>query len=786
MIPKEASYASSLAGACGILLLTPGIACAQTDNIRDDIQISDIVVTAQKREERVQDIGMSIQAASGEALTRLGIQDTTDLVKIVPGLAVTSTAGAPPVFSIRGVGYQDTSLAASPTVSINEDEIPLPFSVEAVGSTLDLQRVEVLKGPQGTLFGTNATGGAINYIAAKPTDELDAGFNASFSRFNTLDVDGFVSGPVSDTLAIRVSGRRLTADGRQKSYTRDDRLGERDIFSGRFSALWEPANGLRVLATVSGFIDRSETQAGQYFGVLPLSPLTPLDPGFLNYPVAPQDNRAADWGNCVNNTPFNTGCVGFRQKNRFLKTALRIDYNLGSDLTLTSLSSYQRFKYFSPSDSDGTTYKIYELVRTGRVETYYQELRLNGRFGGGGNWIVGANYEDDRTREFNLTTYQDSSVAVPFGIQVIGTNLIATQRRKAYAAFAHVEYPVLPSLTINAGVRYTKTDIDATGAALDNGNGLYATLVQLLQNTLVTGDPFVGPGINVGAGGPVSLGPPPDYTPGIFRGQLNEDNISWRVGLDWKAAPDFLLYGNVSRGYKAGSFPSLGASLQSQYTPVVQESLLAFEAGMKSELFNRTLQLNAAAFYYDYSNKQILGSSPDPIYGALPRLVNIPKSHVIGFEISGIWKPVRGLTLTPSFSYSHSRIDGNFTTTNYLSQPENVSGERFPLVPEVQAFVDAQYDWRIGTDLTAFIGGNITYQGGYNSSFGEFDILKVNDYALVDLRAGLEYGKWRLQLWGRNVFDKFYVNNKVHIVDAYVQYAGNPATYGATVSYRFR
>ncbi|HKR93035.1 TonB-dependent receptor plug domain-containing protein, partial [Novosphingobium sp.] len=169
--------------------------------------VEEIVVTAQKRSESINTVGMSINAASSEQLVKLGVTDISQLAKIVPGFAYNVTAFGLPVYTIRGVGYQESSLAAGPAVSVYVDEVPLPYAAQTLGAPLDLERVEVLKGPQGTLFGSNATGGAINYIAAKPTDSLSYGGRVSYGRFNTADLSGFVSGPLTSTLNARLAVR---------------------------------------------------------------------------------------------------------------------------------------------------------------------------------------------------------------------------------------------------------------------------------------------------------------------------------------------------------------------------------------------------------------------------------------------------------------------------------------------------------------------------------------------------------------------------------------------------
>ena len=187
-----------------IALAAPHVALAQASSAKaapgsgqttgsDAVEVGEIVVTAQKRQQSINDVGMSITAASGEQLAARGVADTSQLTKVVPGFNYNETAQASPVYTIRGIGYQDSSIAASPAVTVYVDEVPIPYSGGTLGAALDLERVEVLKGPQGTLFGSNSTGGAINYIAAKPTERLAAGANLRYGRFNTVDTSGFAT-----------------------------------------------------------------------------------------------------------------------------------------------------------------------------------------------------------------------------------------------------------------------------------------------------------------------------------------------------------------------------------------------------------------------------------------------------------------------------------------------------------------------------------------------------------------------------------------------------------------
>ena len=800
---------------CGASLLAMAsgdIATAQTStaNVLDEL-----VVTAQKREESINDVPMSIVAASGETLKQLGVTDPSQLVKVVPGFNYTPSFYGTPVYSIRGVGFHDTSLAASPTVSVYLDEAPLPYSIMTLGASFDLDRVEVLKGPQGTLFGSNATGGAINYIAAKPSDTFKAGFDASYGRFNTADVQAYVGGPITPTLSFRIAARTLQSGDWQRSYTRNDSVGKQDFFNGRVSLAWKPTDSFRALLTLNGWADKGETQMGQLFGFAPLNPVNGVDPRILAYPLAPHNARAADWGKCVNTSPFDppfdqtqppygysparplnsTVCTGFKKDNTFYSGALRLDYDVSDSLTLTSLTSYARFDRFQPIEGDGTIYQDYESLQRGHIATVSQELRLAGNFGGEGSWLFGGNYQHDETWDNFLQTYGGSSAIPVFGIRLGPTRPSNDQTTKQWAAFGNAEYPLGEKLTIQGGIRYTENRKDFIGCGNDGGDGTWSFISQQIQNflALVNGFP-VGKGVNPGPNACATTGPPPTFNPQNFRAQLNQNNLSWRAGLDYRPDADTLLYGNVSQGYKAGSFPTVATSAFSQLRPAVQESLLAYELGFKAALAQHTLQLNGAVFYYDYKDKQILGALNDPIFGALPALVNVPKSHVKGFELSGVWEPVEGLTIRPAVSYSASKIEGSYTNFDAFAQLAEFGGEPFPNAPKWQANVDAQYSWALGADRQAYVGVGVNHQSFTRSFFYNRaptsiqppSVLDIPAYTLVDLRAGLNAGAWSGQLWVRNLTDKYYWQSAVHVNDVLLHYAGQPRTFGATISYRYR
>jgi iron complex outermembrane recepter protein len=744
-----------------------------------DTTSGDIVVTAQKRSERLNDVPISISAATGDQLKAQGVTSTEDLQKIVAGFTFDKTAFGAPVFFLRGVGFNDTTLGVSPAVSIYVDQQPLPFSPMARGAVLDLERVEVLKGPQGTLFGQNSTGGAVNYIAAKPTRDLQAGFDLDFGRFNAINGEAFISGPITSTLKARVAVRNEYQDEWQRGYTTDQRLGNRSFSSGRLLLDWDPVDALSIELSASGWRDRSDTQALQFIAYRPLNPRGRPDQfGFASLQPAPRDPRAAAWDPDVD----------FRRDDHLYQFGGRAVLELASNLNLTSLTSYAKYKQNVPIDFDASTFGAFLTRSFGDIRSFSQELRLDGAFGDRVKWMVGANYADNRVDEKLLIAPEITTGTLLAGLPFDTVRLDNLQKIKSKSVFGSLDLKLTDQLTLQGSARYTDEDRDFAGCSRDTGDGQAAAAFARLSSALTGAPQTIAPGACFTLS---ATGAPKDLT---FR-SLDEDNVSWRGSLNWKPNRDTLLYANITKGYKSGSFPTLPAATETQFVPVKQESVLAYEVGAKATI-TAGLQVTGAGFYYDYRDKQLLGYQNVQPFGPLPSLVTIPKASVKGGEISVVAQPFRGLTLTANGAYVETEILRDpAIPLGPFNDLGSFKGEAFPYSPKWQGSLDAQYRTRLSEALNGYVGGTVSARSdtfgallsGVPSAAANEALLRIDGYALLDLRGGVEAadGTWRVELWGRNVTNQFYSIGTTKSSDFANRFTGMPVTYGVALRYRF-
>ncbi len=807
----------ALLAACPAAALAQGVVqpsgAAASDEAEANSQTvasaGDIIVTANKREQNLSKVGATIAALNADDILQLRVASGSDLARVTPGLVYSPTINNTPVYTLRGVGFYEATLAAYPSTSLYIDQAPLPLPVMASKTVFDLERVEVLKGPQGTLFGNNATAGAINFVAAKPTREFTAGGSIGYARFNTVEVNGYVSGPLSETLQVRLAGRAEKGDEWQNSFSRDDHLGKKDNVAGRFLANWQPTERLRFALNVNGWQDRDDPQApqvqrlsiqnpagsvglgGTVPATLPIINLTPVPEGIL---------RGADWS------------PGFRPftRNNFWQASLRTDFDLTSSITITALTSYGKLSFLNNAESDGTPLVANQFARhRGAARTFNQELRASNGSSGPVRWVVGANYERTTTSEDWLVYSPDCTCAAVNGFGLVSDDNF--QKMTNYAGFANVEFDVLSTLTLKGGIRQSQANRDNNVSAfvpLDvpqpaglpiNATEFFNIVYPILYPgvlPITNGESFLLDTRTNADGTPVD--PQTYLTTGRYFDKLREKSTSWSIGIDYKPTENLLFYANVAKGYKAGSFPILSAAIFGAVESVKQESLLDYEAGVKVQLFDRKLSIAANAFYYDYKNKQLVTNFVDPIFGILNKLQNVPKSRVKGAELNVVARPFSGLTVKADLTYLDATIQdyvgaiGSFVGTDGTRQPilASFDGTKLPFAPKLSYMIRADYDVPISERVAIFFGGGVNGQSESYSTLAvtpqDLADYRIAGYALVNATAGVQArdDSWRLSIWGTNIFNKFYVINRVQNYDLFVRYTGRPAEYGVTLAFK--
>jgi outer membrane receptor protein involved in Fe transport len=771
--------------------------------------IEEIVVTAQKREEAINDVPIAISAFTGDALKDLGIQDTRDLGNVVPGFTYADSGYNTPIYQLRGVGFNEKSQTASSTVGVYEDEFNLPFPVLTKGANLDLDRVEVLKGPQGTLYGRNTTGGAVNYIAKKPTEEFEGGLSASVSRFLTADTQGFISGPVFGSLLGRFAVRDVrSGEGWQESITRHDdlsndtrnpppapkgvydTLGRKDNQAARLKLKWTLLQSLTFNLGVDWWRDHGDAQAAQAIGLSSKNPFIgslgnpSLNPDVANYPtLSPDssDNRLADWVGIVSQP--------WKLNDRFHMETLRTDWAITDSTTFSALGQYVDFKGDDALPSSGVDTFNLQTYQNTRTKVYAGEFRLAGE-SGAFHWLSGVYISKDKVSEFDNVPIKTDSAGfnvLPLGVTPIAdwAATLGAQESSVYAVFGSTNWQVTQRLRLTLGARYTNETRKYRGCTLDSPNrtmgiGFYNlfNLVSLSQG----GSGGIQDGDCVTLDAQTHNPVPPDG----LRSTLKEPNVSGRVALDWTPVDGLLLYGSYGRGFKSGSYPILAASTSAQYVPATQEKLNAYELGNKSTLWDGRAQIDASVYYYDYKDKQLLGSVSDPIFGALPRLNNAPKSRVYGAELNLSGTPFPELYLAAAAAYVNTKVI-EFSGRDEFGATADFAGRPFNYAPKLQYSLIGNYVYPLTERLDLSLGADYNHAQATNATLAELAQFKIPAYSVVNARLGIgaNSGSWKLTAWGRNLTNAFIVNNVLNPGDDINRRVGMPITYGATLDVLF-
>lgn len=802
--------------------------------------LGDIVVTAQKRSESSQRIPISVNAFSGNDLQRLGVTNVSSIATLVPGFTVAPSYRGPPIYTLRGVGFNTPNLSASSPVGVYVDEVAYPYPVMTEGLSFDLERVEVLKGPQGTLYGRNTTGGLINNIARKPTFNEDGYVRVSVGNYDSYGVEGAVGGGLTSNLAARLAFKLDKSDkGWQRSITRpDDTRGRVDKLSMRLGVLWQPVDTVDVNLTGTWWRDNSETTVGQSILIYPktyggdtnnpqwIAGLNAIGltrdqivAQAFNPTKASQANWVVNdlpWGGTVGGKNFTKPSLRTRKDNELVSLASRIAWHISDAHTLTFLTSYAKYNQDQPVDIAGWEYENALGQGIGEIKSFQQEVRLSGdtsRF----KWIVGGFFGDDRIkvrdRSWGATINSLVGALRPIGAAYLagtGASLAAQEDARwgfrdwvnstdqhvtTYSAYGQADYEVATDLKLTAGLRYTKDKVTSQGCSRDQGdNSIAAT-----WNAFFTA---IGVPSNVAPGGCVTyLGDieapflsrqdadPSNDLPfpgqGLVNKRLSQDNLAGRLALSYQVDPSALVYASATRGFKSGGVPTVDSNVGTQLNPVKQEELRAYEIGIKTKpLANTTF--NVAGFYYDYRNKQVFGAVSDIIYGYLARLVNIPKSEIYGAEFELSSEVVRDVSVRLAGTYLHSKIK-QYTGFDALGNVATFDGTSFTFTPELQLSGLASYRVDVGSNWESRFSVNGRYSSSQKGDLANNPLFRIKPFTVFD--ANINFAskdkKYEFELFIKNVFDKYYWNSVQTDQDSITRYAGMPRTYGAAFRVNF-
>ncbi len=786
--------------------------------------LEEVVVTAQKRAQGANDIGITMNAFSGDMLRDLGVGTAEDIAAITPGLTVNETAATGvPLYTIRGVGFQDYSTGASSTVGLYFDEVAIPYTVMSRGAIFDVERVEVLKGPQGDLYGRNTTAGQINFVSRKSTDEFEAEIQLGVGNFETIDVEAYISGPLSNNVKGRVAFKtEQSGEGWQKSLTRDDELGEKDVTAIRGLLDIAFNDDVNLLLNVHYVDDGSDNRAntaynGEDIGLGEFSnPYTPLEdyiiPTGANFGQTPPwystgDNQAADWTN--NYTSPITGTtfdLRPQRDNQLAGISARLEWNFGN-VTMTSITGYDTFEREESNDWDGGFYNDSSNINTSEINVFSQEIR----FSGGDDqlsWIAGLYYSKDDVDEYYHYFMSDSVFglgSIPFGVDLFASTPIREldtkyqQDTESIALFGHVEWQFADAWRLTLGLRYTDEERDWTGCTFvaDDGslagflNAQFGATLQAGDCGTIDDDPTSPTFVLFLAGTPEANNAFP-----VFSDTIGTSKTVGKIGLDFNINDDMLAYATVSTGFKSGGFNGANSNTSQQLQPYKEEELRAIELGIKATLMDGRMQLNAAIFNYDYTDKQEQDLAVTFV-GNISGLTNVPESEINGAELDVQWQPINGLMLNLGVAYLDTEIkeweavsaDSSYDFDNL--QPNIVttdaSGLELAQSPELSYNFMAAYQWAVSDGLTLEIAGDLSYQD--DTTGGSQPQGATEDFTLLGARVALASASetWRVLLWAKNLADEdYYPAAYTGGNGPYVRAYGMPRTFGVSASYRFQ
>ena len=711
--------------------------------------LEEIVVTAQKRAESLQEVPIAINAFTSEEMDRLGVRSAQDILKLVPNAGIVPQGGSKQNYFIRGVGTQDFHLNVVGAVGVFLDDVSLnsPFAVSF--STFDMERVEVLRGPQNTLFGRNTTGGAVNYISRKPDVEegVNGYIDGSIGSFSQFDIEGGVGFPLGETAAVRLAGVSNTRDGVFDNLTLGEDVGERDRQAFRGQLLWQPNESWDLL-----FRAYAGTAGGD---PTPFKGVGFLDPNDVTSPCSvPMDQlivqnspNCADVSGFVNpNNNWEEVYGGLKHKEDLDVSgfSLKADWNHES-FTISSITAVDDLEIEYHEDSEGSPNTIFQFYQDGDYEQFSQELRIASTDDAAVRWIAGMYYFSEDAK-YTTTVRRTPAPLAPSGPDMFNIipNTRVQQDNRVTSVFGQLEYDFQDNLTLTTGYRWTN----------ETKEGSNAPSVRCVGT--IGGPPFCPSFPENGFIGTAEvLSFPALFEPPIEALDGDWDEWGARVALDYQMNDDVLLYGSVSRGFKGGGF-SIAAlqALQGLAAQDVEpENLLAYEFGVKSDLMDGALRFNGAVFFYDWENLQSFQVLVDPVSGiGIPQLTNVPEASLLGAELELTWIPAEGWHLQAGLGLLDSEIDdpGNIASVS--------SGNDIPNTPDVTFTGLVRKEIELDTGVLA-LQTNFRFRDDVTYDLGNAANLSQEGFWIVNARGAYTFGdngQYEVNVWGENLTGEEY------------------------------
>jgi iron complex outermembrane recepter protein len=737
-------------------------AIAQDD--LDDFALEEVVVTAQKRAQSLQDVPISVSAVGGEKLAEAGIENLQDLSAYVPNLKIVE-GGLVPQLYIRGIG-SGANQGFEQSVGTYSDGIYMGRSLQSRGSFLDLERVEVLRGPQSILFGQSSIAGAISLVSAKPTDEFEGMISASHApKHDDTEINFYASGPLTEDFKARLAVRDRQEDGYLKNRIINEDAPELDEQAARLTLGWDVNDSLETLLKIeTASIERDNGRPGQVtdYGGYPVTATIPLtDPAELDH---------NQYSNNLNSMEFDSDAY-----------VLNVNYELSNGVTFTSITSYTEFDYDEENyDGEASEVDLLSLDMDEQFDQFSQEFRLTSPGGETVDYIIGVFYQesDQEYQEDASLVVSSLSLPSPFDSLVMRN---FQQETETWAAFAQATWNVSEELRFTLGLRYTRDEKDATRTQDTfsiNFPGVSQSGISAIDGLPCAISADCSVLVSTALGGTFGL---IDHT---LEDDFSKTNWTPSVNAQYDITPDIMLYATYSEGYKAGGYDARGindsTSSNNPFSlPILalggdnfgydQEEAETIELGAKMSLLDNTAELNIAIYQTDYTDMQI--STFDGTFGF--NVFNAGEATVRGMEMDGRWRPTASVLLTAGIAY----LDFEWQEYEEAACPRqgpavvnangncDASGRENLQTPEWTANLSANHVLPIGDAFELRTTLDANFKDNHYTANDLDDRSEQSGATIYNMRVALASAddKWHVAVIGKNLTDKVVTNYNVSL-----------------------